>query len=140
MAHTGPTGFLISRVKKEIEKHDWLQDLRSHRNDTSWGSLWVRLFVYVYMSACVGMGWSSVERGRRAAARVMARMVMVAAVPVPGRCTPTRLLVTPASVIGWETLDDSIPGEHAPIDREVPAHHEGSHSSILLGQAVRFVG
>ena len=83
--------------------------------------------------------WCSIERGRRTAARVMARPVVVAAFSVAGRCAPTRLLVTPAGVIGWEALDDSIPGEHAPVDREVPADHEGPHGGILLGQSIRFV-
>lgn len=43
-------------------------------------------------------------------------------------------------VICWQSLDDSITGQHAPVDREVPAHHEGTHRCVLLGQGVGFVG
>lgn len=37
-----------------------------------------------------------------------------------------------AGIIGRQALDDPVAGEHAPIDREVPADHEGTHGCVLL--------
>lgn len=55
-----------------------------------------------------------------------------------------RLLASATAVAGIgrsrETLDNAVAGEHAAVDREVSAHHEGTHGSILLGQYSGFVG
>ena len=65
---------------------------------------------------------------------------VVAALPVAvaGGHYVARLLAL-ARVIGRKPLDDAIASEHASIDGEVPAYHEGPHGSVLLGQGVRFV-
>lgn len=50
-------------------------------------------------------------------------------------------LATTARVRGGrESLDDSVAGEHAAVDGEVPADHEGAHGGVLLGQDVGLVG
>lgn len=41
---------------------------------------------------------------------------------------------------GGQTLDDSVPREHAAIDRKVPADHECTHGGVLLSQCVRLIG
>jgi hypothetical protein len=38
-----------------------------------------------------------------------------------------------AGFIRGQALDDAIAGQHAPIDREVPADHKGTHGCVLLG-------
>ena len=49
-------------------------------------------------------------------------------------------LVAALGLPGRKPLNDAVAGQHAAIDGELPAHHEGSHSSILLSQDIRFVG
>jgi hypothetical protein len=44
-----------------------------------------------------------------------------------------------AGLLGRQTLDDPVAGEHAPVDGEVPADHKGTHGCILLGQGPGFV-
>jgi hypothetical protein len=89
---------------------------------------------------------SSLEGSGRAAARVVAivsvaSMAPVAPVasrrPVAGLLGAGRRVL--ASLSGRKALYDPIPGKHPTIDREVPAHHEGPHGCVLLGQVVRFV-
>jgi hypothetical protein len=48
-------------------------------------------------------------------------------------------LVTMTTLTGRKPLNDSVPGEHSTIDREVSAHHESSHGSVFLRQLIRFV-
>lgn len=58
-----------------------------------------------------------------------------------GRAVVARLLGTRvlASINSGKTLHNSIAGEHPTINRKVPAHHEGPHGGVLLGEAIRFV-
>ena len=51
----------------------------------------------------------------------------------------TSLSMSAAALIGRQALHDTIACQHAPIDREVAANHEGSHGRILLGQSIRLV-
>ena len=51
--------------------------------------------------------------------------------------TPSR--VARSSLSGGQPLDDPVPGQHPAIDREVAAHHECTHGSVLLRQLIRFV-
>lgn len=64
---------------------------------------------------------------------------MVAAFPVASGWAVMRLLASLARVVR-EPLYDTVADEHAAVDREVPANHEGPHGGVLLGQAVRLVG
>lgn len=49
------------------------------------------------------------------------------------------LSTTAAAVGRRQALHNAVAGEHASIDREVTAHHKGTHSSILLGQQVGLI-
>lgn len=49
-------------------------------------------------------------------------------------------LSTPVRVRSRETLDNSVACKHAAVDRKVSAHHEGTHSRVLLGKEVRLIG
>ncbi|KFY10575.1 hypothetical protein V492_04943 [Pseudogymnoascus sp. VKM F-4246] len=48
-------------------------------------------------------------------------------------------LVARSPISGRQPLDDTVPGQHPAIDREVAAHHEGTHGRVLLRQLIRFV-
>ena len=76
----------------------------------------------------------SVKRGGRAAAGVMAtpdHMVVALA----GRRVAA-LTAAASWLSGWQPLNDAVAGQHAAIHRKVPAHHEGSHGGIFLGQDI----
>lgn len=85
--------------------------------------------------------WSPlVKRGSRAAARVVARSSASAAVVgAVARGGVAALSSTAALRRGREALDDAVAGQHAAVDGEVLAHHEGAHGGVLLGEYVRFV-
>lgn len=70
-------------------------------------------------------------------ALAMAALSVAVAVGMTGRSMAGLLALS--RIIGWQALDDTISGKHPPIDGKVPAHHEGPHGSIFLGQGVRFV-
>jgi hypothetical protein len=67
---------------------------------------------------------------------VVARTVPVS---VAGRRVAGNLPDLAARLIGRQALDDPVAGEHAPIDREVPADHKSTHGCVLLGQRAGFV-
>jgi len=56
-----------------------------------------------------------------------------------GRRLVTRLSRSAAGLIGRQPLNDPVSGQHAPVDREVSAHHKGPHGGVLLSQHVRLV-
>lgn len=56
-----------------------------------------------------------------------------------GEPASTLSLVARCSLSGGQPLDDPVPGQHPAIDREVAAHHERTHGSVLLRQLIRFV-
>jgi hypothetical protein len=60
-------------------------------------------------------------------------------VAVTGRDDMARLLAALPGLGGRQALDNAIAGQHAPIYGKVPAHHEGPHGCVLLGQGVRLV-
>ena len=47
--------------------------------------------------------------------------------------------VSPTALSGRQPLDDAIACQHTSIDREIAAHHEGAHGSILLSQTIGLV-
>lgn len=76
-----------------------------------------------------------VERGSRAAAR------MGSGASTTAVCALSRRVSSAASgVIRRKALDNAVAGEHAAVDGEVAADHEGTHGGILLGQSIGLVG
>lgn len=80
----------------------------------------------------------SVKGGSGAAAGVVARPTAVTVAAVPGGGVAA--LVATLGLGHRQPLNDAVAGQHATIHREVAAHHEGSHGSVLLRQEIRFVG
>lgn len=78
----------------------------------------------------------SIERGGRATARVGARSTAVTITAITGRAPA---VLAAARIVSRESLHDPVAGEHAAIDRKVPADHKGPHSRILLSQRIRGV-
>ena len=48
-------------------------------------------------------------------------------------------LVSATTLIGRQSLDNTVTCQHTSIDRKIAAHHEGTHSRILLSQPIGFV-
>jgi hypothetical protein len=59
----------------------------------------------------------------------MAAVAMSSAVPVAA-----------TALIGRQSLDNTIACQHTSVHGKIAAHHEGTHCSILLSQAIGFVG
>lgn len=70
---------------------------------------------------------------------MVARSTAVVAVAVIGRMAAALSSGFPSTLISWQALNDAVAGQHAAIDREVPAHHKGTHGGVFLGQIVGFV-
>lgn len=79
-----------------------------------------------------------VTGSRGAAARVMTRSAAVTAL-VTGRMLAASALLA-IGFVCRKALDDPVPGQHASIHREVPAHHKSAHSRVLLSQEIRRIG
>lgn len=73
-------------------------------------------------------GSKSLQTGGRATARVVATSPSAGVSVSLG----ARLLAAPGTICR-QSLNNTIPGQHATVDGEVPAHHEGFHGCILLG-------
>lgn len=85
------------------------------------------------MSGCLVKGCS------RAAAGVGAGASTVALAAVARRCVAALAAVMGINSRG-KSLNNAVASKHAAIYGEIPAHHESTHSSIFLGQNVRFIG
>lgn len=64
---------------------------------------------------------------------------LAVSVAVAGRRDLARLSALAARLGGGHALNNAVAGQHATVYREVAAHHEGSHGSVLLRQASRLV-
>lgn len=66
-------------------------------------------------------------------------MVRVGVARRCGRMTAA-LPVLPVGFVRWQTLDNSVTGQHAVVDGKASADHEGTHGGVLTRQLVRLVG
>lgn len=87
----------------------------------------------------------SVVRRCGTSRRVMARspaagMVRVRVARGSGRGMPAGLPVLAIGLVCGEALDDAIARQHAAVDAEVAAHHEGPHGGVLARQLICLVG
>jgi len=89
----------------------------------------------------INRAYPSLKGGGRAAAGVVAGPVAVAALVVvvmmAARLAAASVLA--AGLVGRQALDDAVARQHAAIDGEVAADHEGAHGRVLLRERVRFV-
>jgi hypothetical protein len=91
------------------------------------------------------LGPRSLQRGGRAAARVVPRSVaavaMMAVVSVIGRRSVAAALSGPPAgrLVRRQALDDAVAGKHTTVDGEIAANHKSAHGRVLLGQAARLV-
>lgn len=74
-----------------------------------------------------------------AAAVVTVRVRRVGVCGRRGRVAAAALPVLAIGLVCRQPLDNAIAGQHATIDAEVPAHHEGTHGRVLACQLIRFV-
>lgn len=62
-----------------------------------------------------------------------------AVVPITARGRVAALAAAGFDVRDGQPLNDAVAGEHPTVDREVAAHHKGTHGGVLLRQEIRFV-
>jgi hypothetical protein len=74
------------------------------------------------------------QRRRRAATAQVRRMPTS-----PTSAIPVLTSLSASTVTSRQSLNDTIPREHSTINREVLAHHKGTHGCVLLSQPVGFV-
>ena len=97
---------------------------------------------------CDGAAAGVVARGAAAAVAAAAVAATVVTVMVKTAAAARRggvgavaaAAVLPARLVGGEALDDAVARQHAAVDAEVAADHEGAHGRVLLRQHVRLVG
>lgn len=87
-----------------------------------------------HRSGAVAAASTSLKRIGRAAARVARVVATPSAVTIAA--PPAASVPAAADGLTRQTLEHTVAGQHAPIDGEVAAHHEGTHGGVLLGQHV----
>lgn len=83
---------------------------------------------------------SAVAAAAAAASRVSAAAGTTPTATPLAAAAPAALVLGAARLVCGQALNDAVTGQHAAIDGEVAAHHEGSHGRVLLRQRVRGVG